>query len=158
MNRHFDKYIGPFGQIHLAIWTNIFWPPLTTRHLKFQVNFLEKINFAISVILNTVCYLDKYVWLIGQIRFAIWTNKFCHLNKSVVLHRTPVLFNFLQCQQCLPGGITLTWHGLIFKDVKYFSFLTDHDWISQTVTFPNLSGRPFGTHRPVCGPWPEDLI
>ena len=37
-------------------------------------------------------------------------------------------------------------------------FSTNQDWISQTVTFPNLSGRPFGTHRPVCGPWPEALI
>ena len=35
---------------------------------------------------------------------------------------------------------------------------TDQDWISQTETFPNLSGRPFGTHLPVCGPWPEAFI
>ena len=35
---------------------------------------------------------------------------------------------------------------------------TDQDWISQTETFPNLSGRPFATHLPVCGPWPEAFI
>ena len=68
-------------------------------------------------------------------------------NQSVVLHRTPVRcqsnrVNFLQRQQ-------REW---------WFDFSTNQDWISQTVTFPNLSGRPFGTHRPVCGPWPEALI
>ena len=68
-------------------------------------------------------------------------------NQSVVLHRTPVKcqsnrVNFLQRQQ-------REW---------WFDFSTNQDWISQTVTFPNLSGRPFGTHRPVCGPWPEALI
>ena len=46
----------------------------------------------------------------------------------------------------------------VFSCVNNLDFSTNQDWISQTVTFPNLSGRPFGTHRPVCGPWPEALI
>ena len=51
-----------------------------------------------------------------------------------------------------------------FSNVSSMSFqwdsrlYTDQDWISQTETFPNLSGRPFATHLPVCGPWPEAFI
>ena len=156
MNRHFDKYIGPFGQIYSAIWTITFGHLdkyiLTTTNYKapeIPSQLFRKINFAISVILNTVCYWDKYVWLIGQIRFAIWTNKFCHLNKSVVLHRTPVLFNFLQCQQCLPGGITLTWLGLIFKDVKYFSF-SHWPWLNFADSHIPKSLRATVWHASTC--------
>ena len=95
------------------------------------------------------------------------TTTFCHSDKYIlprtnrlVLHWKPAIQSQLFATSAMPFLVwSVTWSDVSKKRSLFIFFLfTDHDWISQTVTFPNLSGRPFGTHRPVWGPWPEDLI
>ena len=40
------------------------------------------------------------------------------------------------------------------QNTQSFKPLSYQDCISQTVMLPYLSLLSFGTHRPVCGPWP----
>ena len=141
-----------------AIWTNIFCHLTQLTFFPFrQIYILPRLNrkFSTCDSTSTVCSLEKYVLMLH-----IWTNAFCNLDKSVVLHWTPAIPHSTFCH--VSNALSKFWWGSSWGDVawlskKYF-FFTDHDWISQTVTFPNLSGRPFGTHRPVWGPWPEGLI
>ena len=141
-----------FVQIYVAIWHSQHFPkyifPIQTNIYSAQTQF-STCNST-----STVCSLEKYVLMLH-----IWTNAFCNLDKSVVLHWTPAIPHSTFCH--VSNALSKFWWGSSWGDVAWFSkkyFFTDQDWISQTVTFPNLSGRPFGTHRPVWGPWPEGLI